>query len=105
MIGVIAVLSFVMAFGAIWFTSEALKRVDNYNDAKLRPHLNKINQAVRGVGESLRTLKERMEMLEKQVHTLQLRADIPPAIQHEASALQADIHKAQQSIPTVRLNG
>ena len=105
MIAVIAVLSFVMAFGAIWFTTEALKRVDNFNDARLRPHLNKINQAVIGLDDILRTLKGRMELLEKRAHTLQLQADLPPVIQQEASALHADLHKAQQSIPTVRLNG
>ena len=49
MIAVISVLSFVLAFGAIWFTSEALKRVDSYNDAKLRPHLLKVQQAANGV--------------------------------------------------------
>ena len=105
MIAVIAVLSFVMAFGAIWFTTEALKRVDNFNDAKLRPHLTKINQAVKGVNENMRTLKGRMELLEKQVHTLQLKADIPQVIQQKASALHLDLLKAQQNIPTVRLNG
>jgi hypothetical protein len=105
MIAVIAVLSFVMAFGAIWFTTEALKRVENFNDAKLRPHLTKINQAVKGVNENMRTLKGRMELLEKQVHTLQLKADIPQVIQQEASALHLDLLKAQQNIPTVRLNG
>ena len=105
MIAVIAVLSFVMAFGAIWFTTEALKRVDNYNDAKLKPHLNKIHLAFRGIDENLRAFKGRMELLEKQIHTLQLKADIPQAIQQEASALHADFHKTQQSFPTVRLNG
>ena len=105
MIAVIAVLSFVMAFGAIWFTTEALKRVDNFNDAKLRPHLTKINQAVKGVNENMRTLKGRMELLEKQVHTLQLKADIPQVIMQKASALHLDLLKAQQNIPTVRLNG
>ena len=105
MIAVIAVLSFVMAFGAIWFITEALKRVDNFNDAKMRPHLTKINQAVKGVNENMRTLNGRMELLEKQVHTLQLKADIPQVIQQEASALHLDLLKAQQNIPTVRLNG
>jgi len=105
MIAVIAVLSFVMAFGAIWFTTEALKRIDNYNDAKLKPHLNKINHAVKGVDDTLRTLRERLEQLESQVHTLKLKADIPPAIEQETSALHTEFQKAQQNIPTVRLNG
>ena len=105
MIAVISVLSFVLAFGAIWFTSEALKRIDNYNDAKLKPHLRKIHQIVGGVDETMRTLKGRLELLEKQVHILKLKADLPPILEKEATALQANLHQTQQNIPTIRLNG
>jgi hypothetical protein len=105
MIAVISVLSFALAFGAIWFTSEALRRVDNYNDAKLKPHLRKIHQIVDGVEESLRTVKGRLEVLESQVRTLKLKADLPPVLEQEASALQASLHQAHHNIPTIRLNG
>jgi len=105
MIAVISVLSFVLAFGAIWFTSEALKRVDSYNDAKLRPHLLKVQQAANGVNETLQALNGRVELLERQIHTLKLKADLAPALEQEAAALQANLHKVHKSIPTVRLVG
>ena len=105
MIAVISVLSFVLAFGAIWFTSEALKRVDNYNDAKLRPHLFKIQQTAMGVDETLQALNGRVELLEKQIHTLKLKADLAPALEQEAAALQTNLHKVHKSIPTIRLVG
>ena len=102
---VIAVLSFIMAFGAIWFTSEALKRVDSYNDARLKPHLNKIHQAVGEVNETLAGLKGRLDLLEKKVHVLRLNADLPPVIEQEVSALHADINKTRDFSPSIRLNG
>jgi len=105
MTSVIAVLSFLMAFGAIWFTSEALKRVDGYSDARLKPHLNKINQVVGDVHETLDGLKERLSLLEKQVHILKLNADLPPVIEQEVSALHSDINQARGFTPSVRLNG
>ena len=105
MIAVISVLSFVLAFGAIWFTSEALKRVDSYNDAKLRPHLLKVQQAANGVNEILQALNGRVEQLERQIHTLKLKADLAPALEQEAAALQANLHKVHKSIPTIRLVG
>ncbi len=105
MIAVIAVLSFIMAFGAIWFTSEALKRVDNYNDARLRPHLTKIHQAVGDVNESLNGLKKRLDLLEKKVHVLKLNADLPPAIEQEISAFHTDIKETPNFNPSIRLNG
>ena len=85
-----------MAFGAIWFTSEALKRVDSYNDARLRPHFKKIHQAVEEVNETLAGLKGRLDLLEKKVHVLRLNADLPPVIEQEAGALHADINKTRQ---------
>ncbi|MBC8339128.1 MAG: hypothetical protein ISR51_05605 [Rhodospirillales bacterium] len=105
MIAVISVLSFLMAFGAIWFTTEALKRVDNYNDARFRPHLNNIYRSIDETEKTLRGFKERVELLERQVHTLKLKTDHAPALQQEAGTLRADIQKAQQGIPSVRLNG
>jgi hypothetical protein len=105
MIAVIAVLSFIMAFGAIWFTSEALKRVDSYNDACLRPHLMKIHQAVEEVNETLASLKGRLDLLEKKAHILRLNADLPPVIEQEAGALHADINKTRHYSPSIRLNG
>ena len=105
MTAVIAVLSFIMAFAAIWFTSEALKRVDSCNDARLRPHLKKIHQAVAEVQETLDGLKGRLDLLEKKVRVLKLNADLPPVIEQEVSAFHADIDKTRNFSPSVRLNG
>ncbi len=105
MTAVIAALSCIMAFGAIWFTSEALKRVDSFNDARLRPHLNKIHQAVGEVHETLDGLKGRLDLLEKKVHVLRLNADLPPVIEQEVSALHANINEARNFSPSIRLNG
>ncbi|NQV84806.1 MAG: hypothetical protein HQ494_13415 [Rhodospirillales bacterium] len=105
MIAVISVLSFVLAFGAIWFTSEALRRVDNYNDAKLKPHLLKIHQTTNAVEDALRALKGRVELLEKQVHTLKLAASLPAALETETPALQAGLQNTNQNIRTIRLTG
>ncbi|MBT3305890.1 MAG: hypothetical protein HN377_05340 [Alphaproteobacteria bacterium] len=105
MIAVISVLSFILAFGSIWFTSEALKRVDNYNDAKLKPHLLKINQVVNNADETIRALKGRVELLEKQVHTLKLSASLTQIADKEPSGLQANLQNSNQNISTVRLTG
>lgn len=105
MIAVISVLSFILAFGAIWFTSEALKRVDSYNDARLRPHIGKVNRTIDDVQETIRSMKGRMERLEKQIHILRLNAELPPVIESETAALQSDLRKTENFIPSVNLNG
>lgn len=105
MIAVIAVLSFIMAFGAIWFTSEALKRVDSFNAARLKPHMGKVHRAIDEVLETVLSLKGRMEALEKDVRMLKVRGDLSPMIERDTAALQTQLSKAEHFIPTINLNG
>ncbi|MCH7832636.1 MAG: hypothetical protein IIC55_07160 [Proteobacteria bacterium] len=102
---VLAVLAFLIAFGSIWFTTEALKRIDAHNDAVLKPHLGKIHALVDANDETLKSLTRRLGQLEKQVHLLKLKADLAPEIERETTAIQSGLNDAQHYIPTVRLNG
>jgi hypothetical protein len=102
---VIAVLSFAMAFGAIWFTSEAVKRIDNNHDARLRPRFAKIDKALDEHRDAIRVLMARMEKLDKQVHLLRLSAEVPRAVETEVAAVHAGINELQRFTPTVRLHG
>jgi len=102
---VIAVLSFAMAFVAIWFTSEAVKRIDNNSDARLRPYFRKINQALDENRDVARAMQARLEKLEKQVRLLKLAAEVPHTVETEAAAVHAGISELQRFTPTVRLNG
>lgn len=105
MTAVLAVLAFIIAFGSIWFTTEALKRIDAHNDAMLKPHLRKIHAVIEAKDETLKSLTRRLEQLEKQVHLLKLKADLAPEIERETAAIQSGFNDAQLYIPTVRLNG
>lgn len=102
---VIAVLSFAMAFGAIWFTSEAVKRTDNNHDARLRPRFAKIDKALDENRDAVRALHARLEKLEKQVHLLKLTAEVPHAVEAETTAVHAGVNELPRFTPTVRLNG
>ena len=96
MTAVLAVLAFIIAFGSIWFTAEALKSIDAHNDVVLKPHLGK---------KTLKSLTRHLEQLEKQVHLLKLKADMAPEIERQTAAIQSGLNDAQHFIPTVRLNG
>jgi CBS-domain-containing membrane protein len=101
----IAVLSFAMAFGAIWFTSEAVKRTDNNHDARLRPYLRKFNQALDIDRDAMRALLARLEKLEKQVHLLKLAHAVPQSVAQETAAINAGINELQRLTPSIRLDG
>lgn len=105
MIAVIAVLSFAMAFGAIWFTSEALKRVDSYNDARLKPHIGKVQRAIDEVQETVLSLRGRMEALEKDIRVLKIKNELSPILERDTAALRGDLGKVEQFTPSINLNG
>ena len=105
MTAVLAVLAFIIAFGSIWFTAEALKSIDAYNDAVLKPHLGKNHAMVDAIDKTLKSLTRRLEQLEKQVHLLKLKADMAPEIERQTAAIQSGLNDSQHFIPTVRLNG
>ena len=105
MTAVIGVLAFVMAFGAIWFTSEAVKRIDTRNDAMLRPHFRKINAAIDENYQAVKSLQARLAKVEKLVHTLHLNAELPPGVAEESAAIRSGLDRLQNYAPTIRLNG
>ncbi len=105
MTGVLAFLAFAMAFGAIWFTSEALRRVDTRNTAMLKPHLGKIHVLVDENKETIKSLKKRLDQMEKQVRILKLSAELPPEIEREIDSPQSGLTDLQRYTPTIRLNG
>ena len=63
MTAVLAVLAFIIAFGSIWFTAEALKSIDAHNDAVLKPHLGKNHAMVDAIDKTLKSFTRRLEQL------------------------------------------
>ncbi len=102
---VIAVLSFAMAFGAIWFTSEAVKRTDNNSDVRLRPYFARVNKALDENREAVRALHARLEKVERQMQLMKLAHEVPQALERESAAIHAGINELQRFAPNVRLNG
>lgn len=102
---VVAALAFIMAFGAIWVTTEILKRVDSRNEAWMKPHLKKMQAAVDQNHEALMALRQRMDILEKDVRVLKARASVPPQVEKETAAMQSGLNDAERLSPSVQLNG
>lgn len=105
MTAVIAVLAFIMAFAAIWFTSEAVKRIDTRNEAMLRPHFRKINAVIDANHMALQALRARVDQMEKQVRTLKLHAELPAATEQEAAAINSGLNDLRKYTPSIRLDG
>ena len=105
MTAVLAVTAFIMALGAIWFTSEAVARVDTRNDAVMKPYLRKIHQSIDEHNKALLAMKMRMEQLDREIRLLKLNADLPPGVGKESVAIQSGLKDLERFTPNVRLTG
>lgn len=105
MTAVLAVTAFIIALGAIWFTSEAVSRVDARNGAMVKPFLGKINASIDENHETLAAMKMTMARLEKEIRLLKLKADLSPGVERGTAAIQPGLNGLERFTPTIRLNG
>ncbi len=105
MTAVLAFTAFIMALGAIWFTSEAVARVDTRNDAVLKPYLRKIHDSIDENHQTLLALKIRMEHLESEVRLIKLKTDLPPGVERETAAVNSGLKDLKRLSPNLRLTG
>ena len=66
----IAVISFAMALGALWFSSELAKRADARGKIAVKPHIAPMNEALRRAEERIRELSRGLEAASRDIKTL-----------------------------------
>lgn len=64
---VIACLSMFVAFGALWFASEGLRRLDAQNEHLINSHIKSLRVTMAEYVKTVNTTSQRMQVLEKQV--------------------------------------
>jgi len=67
---VLGSLAFIMAFGSIWLTAEALRRVDSKGDALIKPYVRDIKARLADNRMLLAELDSRLVSIERQVEVL-----------------------------------
>ncbi len=77
----IAVISFAMALGALWFSSELAKRAEAGNKIAVKPHLAPMHDALRRAEHRIRELSRGLEVAARDINTLKA----------EKAALEQDI--------------
>ena len=66
----VAVIAFTMALGALWFTSEAAKRVDTRGKLLVKPHMANFNAALTRAEQQIRDLSQSLERAEREINEL-----------------------------------
>jgi hypothetical protein len=108
---VIAVCSLILAFGALWFTSEVVKRIDNRTNSVITPQLHKALSAAGRADQAIDGLIKRLQVIEGQIQELK-RSDRKPAglsdIERQAAAITAALRENRRFAPMpaqYQLNG
>jgi hypothetical protein len=105
---VIAVCSLILAFGALWFTSEVVKRIDNRASSVITPQLHRALSAAGRADQAIDGLAKRLQTLEGQIQELK-RSERKPAlsdIERQAAAITAALRENRRFAPAqYQLNG
>ena len=84
MASVVAGVAVLIALGALWFTSEVIKRFDGQTRLLLKPELVAVNADLTEARQMVRTLDRRVADLERQVRILRKTAGDPTAADDDA---------------------
>lgn len=104
---VLAVFAFILSFGALWFTSEILKRIDGHTETAIKPHLKAFETSLGNHTDALDRLSRRMDTLEVDVRTLKAQSQSTAGLEHEMKSLGTVLAaaEAKRFAPSIRLNG
>jgi hypothetical protein len=97
---VLGVLAFFMALGAIWFTTEALKRMDVYGTALVTPFVKQMELSLSEARAQTLVLDQRLIELERKVGILRMEHRAAPQIPGDTKAIGQGIDEAQRFTPT-----
>jgi len=97
---ILGALGFIMAFGAIWFTTEAIRRADGKGDALIRPYIRDIKSRMANNQTLLIELDKRLEAIERKVENIQYANHAPPDLQDQVEAMRYGIDQAKTFQPS-----
>lgn len=72
----LAVIALLMAFGALWFTSEIARRLDLRSQAVLKPSMAPVQDSLRRAEKQIRELALGLQDAEQQIKTLNARSGV-----------------------------
>ena len=97
---ILGALGFIMAFAAIWFTTEALRRADGKGDALIRPYIRDIKSRLSDNQALLLELDKRLGAIERKVENLQHETHASSELQGQVEAVRYGVDQARNFQPS-----
>jgi len=97
---VLGTLAFIMSLGALWLTSEALRRSDGMGEALVRPHLREVKSRLADNTAMLHSIDVRLETLERQVKILMSVRQAPAELGEQTQAIRDTVEDVRRFDPS-----
>jgi len=97
---VLGTLAFIMSLGALWLTSEALRRSDGMGEALVRPHLREVKSRLADNRATLHSIDVRLEKLEHQVKILMSVRRAPAELGEQTQAIRDAVEDVRRFDPS-----
>lgn len=94
---IFGVIGFIMSLVAIWFTTEAIRRVDKSGEGLIRPHLRAIKSKIGETNARISRLETRLENIEARMMSMFLE-------ERKARDLTAQTEAIRKGVSEVRRN-
>ncbi|MBL6958070.1 MAG: hypothetical protein ISR52_03745 [Rhodospirillales bacterium] len=100
MVITLAVLAFVLAFGAVCFAGEAMKRISAYTQNIEKAHLANISKALTEMNQQVTNLDKRLRTVEHQINGIQESRHTLRGLEEQSRRLR-DQQDADNFIPSI----
>lgn len=102
---IMGVLGFIMSLAALWFTSEAIRRVDKSGEGLIRPHLRQIRSKINETNARISRLEARLEKTEARMLSLFIEERKARDLAAQTSAIRENLADVQRNFePTSTYN-
>lgn len=98
-------LALLLALVAVWYTVEAVKRVDFRNEAAVRPFVSDLRRAVNEEAQLLQAVSVRLDAIERDVRLLKLEGIEMTDVEPHVAATRQAVSRVRQYYPTTVLQG
>ncbi len=93
------------SLGALWFTAEAVRRVDARGEAMVRPYIGDVKRDVEEALRGMRALARRLDGIERDLKWLKAQGANVSGHEAEVAAVHGAMAQMERFQPTISLNG
>lgn len=98
----LALIALLLAFGALWFTSEIARKIDMRGQISINPNAHTLQESLRHTERQIRELKRGLQAAERKLQTLDTRNASLEGDYNELKAPETGQHRTVSTLDILR---